>query len=225
MEKQNMDLNNNQNIKNIVISILALIVLAFGVGLMVKPEVGLGPWDALTATISELTGLKFGTASIVSNIVMIFLQLIILRKRFKLSYWIQVPIVFSFGYVINFFLYQVLQFNLTDYCIRMLLFAFGNIVAAFAISFLVIIDIIAMPPEIFSSAVAKVTGFEFSNIRLALDIVSVIICLLSYWLLSTTLQIREGTIVSIIVFNISIKIFIKLLEPLIKNKEVKYNYK
>ncbi len=216
MEKQNIDLNNNQNIKNIVISILALIVLAFGVALMVKPEVGLGPWDALTATISEWTGLKFGTASIVSNIVMIFLQLIILRKRFKLSYWIQVPIVFSFGYVINFFLYQVLQFNLTDYWVRMILFAFGNMVAAFAISFLVIIDIIAMPPEIFSSAVSKVTGFEFSNIRLALDIVSVIICLLSCLLLSTTLQIREGTIVSIIVFNMSIKIFVKLFEPLIK---------
>lgn len=209
MEDKNIDLNKKQDVKYVIISILALVVLAFGVSMMVKPEVGLGPWDALTATISELTGFKFGTASIVSNIVMILLQLLILRRRFKLSYWTQVPIIFGFGYVINFFLYQVLQFTMTEYFSRMLLFALGNVVAAFAISVLVTIDIVAMPPEIFSSAVSKVFKFEFSNVRLGVDIASVIICLLSTLLLSTTLQIREGTIVSIIVFNISIKVFIK----------------
>lgn len=209
MEEKSIDLHNKQDAKFIIISILALVVLAFGVSMMVKPEVGLGPWDALTATISELTGLMFGTASIISNIVMILLQLLILRRRFKLSYWTQVPIIFGFGYIINFFLYQVLKFNLTKYWLRMLLFALGNIVVAFAISVLVTIDIVAMPLEMFSSAVSKVFKFKFSNVRLGIDIASVIICLLSTLLLSTSLQIREGMIVSILVFNISIKVFIK----------------
>lgn len=209
MEEKSIDLHNKQDAKFIIISILALVVLAFGVSMMVKPEVGLGPWDALTATISELTGLMFGTASIISNIVMILLQLLILRRSFKLSYWTQVPIIFGFGYIINFFLYQVLKFNLTKYWLRMLLFALGNIVVAFAISVLVTIDIVAMPPEMFSSAVSKVFKFKFSNVRLGIDIASVIICLLSTLLLSTSLQIREGMIVSILVFNISIKVFIK----------------
>lgn len=207
MEEKSIDLHNKQDAKFIIISILALVVLAFGVSMMVKPEVGLGPWDALTATISELTGLMFGTASIISNIVMILLQLLILRRSFKLSYWTQVPIIFGFGYIINFFLYQVLKFNLTKYWLRMLLFALGNIVVAFAISVLVTIDIVAMPPEMFSSAVSKVFKFKFSNVRLGIDIASVIICLLSTLLLSTSLQIREGMIVSILVFNISIKVF------------------
>lgn len=211
MEEKSIDLHNKQDAKFIIISILALVVLAFGVSMMVKPEVGLGPWDALTATISELTGLMFGTASIISNIVMILLQLLILRRSFKLSYWTQVPIIFGFGYIINFFLYQVLKFNLTKYWLRMLLFALGNIVVAFAISVLVTIDIVAMPPEMFSSAVSKVFKFKFSNVRLGIDIASVIICLLSTLLLSTSLQIREGMIVSILVFNISIKVFIKWL--------------
>lgn len=217
MEEKSIDLHNKQDAKFIIISILALVVLAFGVSMMVKPEVGLGPWDALTATISELTGLMFGTASIISNIVMILLQLLILRRSFKLSYWTQVPIIFGFGYIINFFLYQVLKFNLTKYWLRMLLFALGNIVVAFAISVLVTIDIVAMPPEMFSSAVSKVFKFKFSNVRLGIDIASVIICLLSTLLLSTSLQIREGMIVSILVFNISIKVFIKWVGS-IKNK-------
>ena len=214
MNENNTDINKNQYVKYLIISILALIVLALGVSIMVKSDIGLGPWDALSATISQLTGLKFGTASILSNLVMIVLQIAILRKKFKFSYWIQIPIIFGFGFVINFFLYKILQFNLTLYWTKLTFFVLGNIVAAFSISFLVILDIVAMPPELFSSSVAKVSTFEFSNVRLLLDIVSVIICLLSTLLLSTTLQIREGTIISIIVFNISLKVFIKLVGPL-----------
>ena len=104
MKEKQINTKNEQNIKYIIISILALVLLALGAAMQVKSAVGLSPWDALTATISEITGLKFGTASMVSNFIMIGLQLLILRRRFKLSYWTQVPIVLGFGYVVNFFL-------------------------------------------------------------------------------------------------------------------------
>lgn len=212
--ENNITVNKIQYIKHVIISILSLILLSFGVAIMVKSEIGLAPWDALTATISQLTSLKFGTASILSNFVLIVLQIFILRNKFKLSYWAQIPIIFGFGSVINFFLYQILQFNLSSYWAKLIFFAFGNIVAAFAISFLFTLDIILMPPEMFSSAVDKVSRYKFSNVRLFIDIISVIICLTSTLLFSTTLQIREGTIISIIVFNLSLKIFIKLVGPL-----------
>lgn len=207
--------NNKKNL-SIIISILALILLALGAALQVKATVGLSPWDALTATISDLTGLKFGTASMVSNFLMIALQLLILRRHFKLSYWTQVPIVFGFGYVVNFFLYKILQFNLDQYWLRIIFFAIGNNLAAFANSFLVTIDTIIMPPEGFSSAVAKVSHFDFSKVRLSLDVASVVFSLLSTLLMSTTLEIREGTVIGIILYNLSLKIYLKVLGPTIK---------
>lgn len=206
----------NKNTLSIVISIMALILLALGAAMQVKSAVGLSPWDALTATVSEITGLKFGTASMVSNFIMIALQLLILRRHFKLSYWTQVPIVLGFGYVVNFFLYKILQFDLNQYWFRIIFFVVGNNLAALANSILVTIDTIIMPPEGFSSALAKVSDFEFSKVRLSLDIVSVAICLLSTWLMSTTLQIREGTILGIFIYNISLRLYIKLLGPMLK---------
>lgn len=201
----------NKNTLSVAISIMALILLALGAAMQVKSAVGLSPWDALTATISEITGLKFGTASMVSNFIMIALQLLILRRHFKLSYWTQVPIVLGFGYVVNFFLYKILQFELNQYWFKIIFFVVGNNLAALSNSILVTIDTIIMPPEGFSSALAKVSDFEFSKVRLSLDIVSVAICLLSTWLMSTTLQIREGTILGIFIYNISLRLYIKFV--------------
>ena len=216
MKENYINTKDEKNIKYIIISILALVLLALGAAMQVKSAVGLSPWDALTATISEITGLKFGTASMVSNFIMIGLQLLILRRRFKLSYWTQVPIVLGFGYVVNFFLYKILQFNLDQYWFRIIFFVVGNNLAALANSFLVTIDTIIMPPEGFSSAVAKVSDFEFSKVRFSLDLVSVAFCLMSTLLMSTTLQIREGTIIGIFIYNISLRLYMKLIGPRLK---------
>lgn len=202
----------NKSLK-VLISILALMLLGLGAALQVKAAIGLGPWDALTATISELTNLKFGTASIISNSIMILLQVLILRKAFKMSYWLQVPIVLLFGTVVNFFLYNIVTFEIIHYQQSLIVFFLGNLLAALALSLLVSIDIITMPPEGFSSAVAKVSKFDFSQVRLSIDIVSVIFCLLSTFLFDTKLQIREGTILAIVLFNLFLRIFIKIVKP------------
>ena len=59
---------------------VGLVTFGAGLGLMVRAELGLGPWDVLHQGLSERTGVTIGTAGIVAGIV-VMLAWIPLRER------------------------------------------------------------------------------------------------------------------------------------------------
>lgn len=55
--------------------LLGLLLYAVGVTLTVQAELGLAPWDVLHSALSRLTGLGFGTASILVSVVVLLLAM------------------------------------------------------------------------------------------------------------------------------------------------------
>jgi uncharacterized membrane protein YczE len=60
--------------------LLGLILFGMGIGLMVRADLGLGPWDVLHQGVSERTGATIGTITILTGIVVLLLW-IPLRER------------------------------------------------------------------------------------------------------------------------------------------------
>lgn len=64
----------------------------------VKSNLGVSPVSSIPYTITRITGLEMGKATILFHIVLVALQILILRKAFKIKNLLQVVVGVVFGY-------------------------------------------------------------------------------------------------------------------------------
>lgn len=188
-----------------------------GVALMMKADVGLGAFDAMNSSLSNITHIKVGTMTTYTNMLIFLLQILILRKEFKKTQFLQVLLIFMLGEIINIFYYQIFRFEVSGYILKIMTFILGSLITSFGVAVLVNLDIVATPAEGLSTAIAKKSKFNFSQIRFALDVIVITFTLVITILFSLPMLLREGTIIGAIVFNISLAKFLKLLS--IKNEK------
>lgn len=62
------------SLKNVLLYLLGFIIAALGIVLLLRSELGAGPWDAVTFNLSALTNWTLGTSSaLISGLLMIFM--------------------------------------------------------------------------------------------------------------------------------------------------------
>ena len=90
------------------ISTLGLVIIAFGVAVSIKSNLGISP-PSCPPTILNLrwTGISVGTFTWIMHLLFILLQVALLRKDFKLSYLMQIPAAFVFGYLCDAFIWML----------------------------------------------------------------------------------------------------------------------
>lgn len=76
----------------------------------------------------------------------------------------------TFGFLINLFLYDVLTFEINNYMSRVLLLLLGYVFITFSNAWLLWLDFVPLPPEGFSTAMAKNYKTSFGKVRLGVDI-------------------------------------------------------
>lgn len=206
----------NKNIKDILFSILGIAILGSGVALMMKANIGLAAWDMVAVTLGNALNITEGTGSMIANFVLLIVQIILLGRSFKKSQYLQVFVILFFGAIIDFFLYNIYTFNLGSYPMQLVAFIIGIVLTSLGVSILVVVNFITMPTEAFSAAVAVKSRFTFNQVRLAVDVVSIIVCTILTFVLNLPPTLREGTIIGMIVFNSLIKVFINLLNDKFK---------
>lgn len=206
-------------VRDLIFSAIGIAILGAGIALMIKPKIGLAPWDIASFTISEALNIKFGSASMVLNFVAITLQILILRSNFKKSQILQIPVSIFLGLIINFFEYSVFTFMVSTYLQKLSVFIIGVLVASFGGSILVVVNFITMPAEGLSLAVAEKTKQSFGKMRFGLDLVCTIGSSAIALILSLPLAVKEGTLIGMVLFNIALNIYIKILKNFIKTDE------
>ena len=68
----------------------------------VKSNLGVSPVSSIPYTITCITGLEMGKATIVFHIFLVLLQIAILRKEFKIKNLLQIAVGIVFGYFTTF---------------------------------------------------------------------------------------------------------------------------
>ena len=84
------------------ISTLGLLVVALGVGLSIKSNLGIAPLSCIPTVLSlRFSHVSVGTFTWIFNLLFIVLQAAILRKDFKWEHVLQVLPILIFGYMVD----------------------------------------------------------------------------------------------------------------------------
>ncbi len=95
---------------------------------------------------------------------------------------------------------------------RVLLLLLGYVFITFSNAWLVWLDFVPLPPEGFSTAMARNYKTSFGKVRLGVDIFCLAFNIFATLVWKIPLQIREGTIIALFIFNIMINFFIKRID-------------
>lgn len=76
----------NDNIKiRLVVYLIGLFIMTLGISMSVKSNLGVSPVSSIPYTITRITGLEMGKATILFHIVLVALQFVILRGAFQIK--------------------------------------------------------------------------------------------------------------------------------------------
>lgn len=201
----------------IILYIIGLFFMAMGVAFAVNSNLGVSPVTSLPYVISLIVNMELGTCVITVYGVYIVLQILILRREFRLINLTQIIFSTIFGYFTNFTKWLLADFTLPTYGGQLVMLAISIVAVAFGVFLYMEVDLVAMPMEGLTQAIAKKVGKPFHNVKIVVDCSSVALgIVLSFVFLHGLLGIREGTVITAIVVGKVMGVFKKPLQAKIQ---------
>ena len=190
-------------IKRLVVFCIGQLILALGVVVAVKSALGASPTTGIPNVIYQIlldrgnTSLGLGTITTAIYCVYILVQLVILRKDFKLHMLLEIAVSFIFGYFLSFG--QTLLAFLPSpgtYWLRLVYLIVSIPIMSLGIAVYVTPQISPAPAEGVTAAMSQKTGWPVPKCLLIFDIAIVAIAVaLSLIYFHTLVGVREGTII------------------------------
>lgn len=201
----------------VLIYVLGLFFMAIGVAISVNANLGISPVNSLPYVISQISGFALSSCVIGVFTVYIIAQILLLRKEFK---WINLTqLIFStiFGYFVDFAKWLLTDFNIPTYAGRLVMLAISIVVVSVGVELYLEVELVPMPMEGMTLALAQVLKKPFHNVKIAVDCTVVLLGLvLSLALLHRLDGVREGTIIAAVVTGKIIALVRKPLSPLVQ---------
>ena len=209
MEKQKLA-------RRLLIYTIGLILIAFGSAFNINSDLGVSPIVSLPLVVSEIVGISIGMATTGVFISLILLQVLVLRKKFKLYYLTQILFSTMFGYFTNFAIFILSGFQLPTYIGRLTMMGVGFTLISLGIVFYMEAKVVPLPVEGLAEALTIVTEGKFHVFKMVVDSSFVVLAvILSMMFLGGIVGIREGTIVGMILVGKLIPPLKKLAAPLL----------
>ena len=186
-------------IKRICLFVAGLFIMAHGVAFSIVSTLGTTPVSSISYALALVTGIDIGITTFLFNAALIFIQFLILRSRFNKKRLLQLINCVLFGYFTDVALFNVSFVPFDGSALMMLLFLILSILlTAFGIFVYMPADIAPLPGEGCVQAVAIVTGWRFSTIKIAFDATMVAIALLmcALWYTNVFAAVYIGTVIS-----------------------------
>lgn len=179
---------------------IGLFVMTIGIALSVKSNLGVSPVSSIPYTMTCVWGIEMGKATILFHIILVLIQILLLRKKFKPVQLLQVVIGVVFGYFTTFCNYMVSFLPTPENLgIRIIMVLASTVFVAFGIFLYLPADLIPLAGEGCMQAVSSVTHIEFSKVKIGFDctmvLVSTITCLT---VLHNLGSVGAGTIIAAI---------------------------
>ena len=183
-------------------SVLSFVFFGFGISLQLKAAIGQSVLNALAVTLSFLIPWKVGTILNIINTIFFISYLLFKRTRLDYKDIIQIIATIANGIIINLFLYQILSgFTAESYLFRLLLYITGLIIASLSLGAVLAIGIISFPLESLCLTISKLYHRKFTAVRMSFDVIFLAVTIaLTVWA-HTPWQIREGTIISVLLLS------------------------
>ena len=183
--------------KRYLIFLVGLFVNSLGVSLITKANLGTSPISSIPYVLSLNFPFTLGNFTIFFSIFLIVLQLIILRKNFKLEHILQIPVSIIFGYFIDLTMILFSWVNPEAYIMKIVYLLIGCLILGVGVYMEVLADVVMLPGESFVRANVLTWKTNFGTTKICFDVsMSVIAAVLSFIFAGRLAGVREGTVIA-----------------------------
>ncbi len=193
-------MENNKNgffAKRLIIYFLGQFLIATGVVISINSNLGVSPVNSLPYVVSVITNFPLSWTVIGVFAFYMLLQIIILRKNYKPIMLFQIVVSSVFGYMVDAMRLVIGWFVIPTYFGSLAMLAISMVLIAIGVFLYISANILPMPIEGLTQAIADTLGKPFSKMKVWVDCASVItataLCLI---FLGELNGVREGTILS-----------------------------
>ena len=186
-----------ETLKRYLIFLVGLFVNSLGVSLITKANLGTSPISSIPYVLSLNFPFTLGNFTIFFSIFLIVLQLIILRKNFKLEHILQIPVSIIFGYFIDLTMILFSWVNPEAYIMKIVYLLIGCLILGVGVYMEVLADVVMLPGESFVRAIVLTWKTNFGTTKICFDVsMSVIAAVLSFVFAGRLAGVREGTVIA-----------------------------
>lgn len=202
-------------LKRYLLFLVGLFINSLGVSLVTKASLGTSPISSIPYVLSLTFPFTLGNFTIVFSLILIALQIIILRKNFKIENVLQIPVSVMFGYFIDLTMYLLFWVDPQNYFLKIIALLLGCFVLGFGVYIEVVADVVMLPGESFVRAIVQTWNTNFGITKIIFDSSMVIIAgVLSFVILGRLNGLREGTVVAALSVGFIARLFGEKLEAI-----------
>ena len=202
-------------IKRYAVMIFGTALMTFGIDMPIHANIGTTPLSTLPCVFSiQFPQISFGAITMIWNIILILIQVVILRKNFKASELLQIPISIFFSIMLD--LNEYLLFWLTPESMvsKIIVTVIACVIIGFSIAITVISNAVINCGEAVVKAISETFKLNFGYVKVALDVTYVVLGVIFSFLMFGSLKgVGIGTIILAVFAGFIVNFFTKLLTP------------
>lgn len=198
-----------------IVYILGLFIMAIGVVFSVKSALGVSPVTCLANVVHQISKIDIGVCTTATYCFYIVVEILILRRDFKLSMLLQIVASTIFGTLVSVAtkLFAFLPAP-EAYAMRLLYLACSIPIVAFGVMLYLTPQILPTPGEGLSIAISKKTGKSVANCKMITDCCLVVLSVaISLGFFGKLVGVREGTVISALTVGFVMKRFMRVFQP------------
>lgn len=179
-----------------------LFILAVGINISKLAQLGISPVSAIPYACELIWGIELGKSTTLVYVLLIILQILLLRKKYKPIQLLQIVCTYLIGFFITYtstdYLLAWLPVPVT-YFAKLIYLFISILVIGIGVSFYLLPNFIPLPAEGLINAIVEISNgkLKFSNVKVAVDSSLVVVsALLSILFLGELKSVREGTVLA-----------------------------
>lgn len=201
----------------VLIYFLAIVIAGLGVNLILRAELGAGAWDAVNVNFSELLNITIGTASAITNLIL--LSVVIISHK-SLKYLVVLVPIFSIAISIDFWDILILgDFVINIFVLRILSMVLGITLISLALAMMIITKYPAMIyDEVTKLLMVLMKTSSFLKARIVLESSAIILAIIYGLIAGIGLgAVSYGSIFLAFIIGPLIQFHVRFLEKATRN--------
>ena len=207
-----------------LVGTLGLVLIALGVALSLKSNLGTAPPSCPPAVLNlKWTAISFGTFTWMMHLLFIAAQMAMRRKVLDVHYLVQLAAAFVFGYLCDACIWLLHGVEISSYLMKIVLILVAVLLTAVGIRLEVIGKTWILAGDQVVDTFSAVTGIKFSNAKIGEDILLVALSAAFAWICfgspfghGEEIVIREGTLILAALTGLCMKLTDPLVDKVFK---------
>ena len=212
-------------VKQFLCYVLGLLVITIGINISKMSALGISPVSSIPRACEQIWGFTLGTTTFIIYIVLVVLQVVVLRKNFKIINVLGIVLTIAFSVMIDFtgtdpnaFGHLLLNFPRPEnYIMKLVYLVVSILIIGIGVFLYLRPKWVPMPAEGLAGAIAQVSGKAFGDCKTIVDTSMIVVALILQLIFlgglgsftGDSVVVREGTIAAAIFVGQVVKFLAK----------------